>query len=37
MQEVSSQLWSLNATLASQAHDVARIKWFEMIDGLLGD
>lgn len=36
LQQVSDQLASINATLSNQAHDVARIKWFEVIDGLLG-
>jgi len=34
--KVNDQLSSLNATLANQAHDVAKIKWLEMIDGLFG-
>jgi len=36
LQQVSAQLTSINATLSNQAHDVARIKWFDIIDGLLG-
>jgi hypothetical protein len=36
MQEISRQLSSLNATLSSQSQDVSRIKWLDMLDGLLG-
>jgi hypothetical protein len=36
LQETNDQLSSLNASLSNQARDVSRIKWLQMIDGLLG-
>jgi hypothetical protein len=36
MRKIDHQLSTLNRTAANQAHDVARIKWLEIIDGLFG-
>ncbi|MHC1679290.1 MAG: hypothetical protein AB9886_02040 [Candidatus Cryosericum sp.] len=36
LQEITHQLSSLNSSISGQAHDVSRIKWLDMIDGLLG-
>ena len=36
LQQITSQLSTLSTILSDQAHDVSRIKWLELIDGLLG-
>jgi len=36
LQEINYQLSSLNSSISGQAHDVSRIKWLDMIDGMFG-